>query len=544
MKLTRTGIRRFITTMIALTFTFTLAGCRDLFKRGVEQVIDKNKTQLYIGNYNGGLGFDWLRQVADAFEAVNTDVQVVINNEKDLFSDANLFTNIKLYNNDMYFVNAITYANFVGADLLLDVTDVVNSKVEGENLTIKDKLNPTLRDYYETEDGKFYGLPFFDSLFGTVYDVDLFEQEGYYFNSNNELITYDKANSTLSAGPNGIVGDYDDGLPATYSQWETLMSELKSNGITPYIWTGQYEYYRQRFITAAWADYEGKSNFDLNFNLNGEYTFKGDTETTPITVENAYRLQEQYGKTYALNFAASIVKNRYYATESFNTTNSHTMAQQQFLLSVTGNNRIAMIFEGGWWENEAKPFFSTMEKKYGEEYGISERRFAFMPFPKADDGSSNPRTTVISSTGNSMVMINKSTQNAELAKAFFKFAHSDESLRTFTRVTGSVRPFAYNLTDSDLSEMTYYAKNMHELYMSETTDISYITLYNHPSMVEDKTFFGTNWLWKATISGSVLTEPFYEFSQNSNLTVEAYALGLRNSYTKAIWDSKMKGYYA
>lgn len=544
MKLTRTGIRRFITTMIALTFTFTLAGCRDLFKRGVEQVIDKNKTQLYIGNYNGGLGFDWLRQVADAFEAVNTDVQVVINNEKDLFSDANLFTNIKLYNNDMYFVNAITYANFVGADLLLDVTDVVNSKVEGEDLTIKDKLNPTLRDYYETEDGKFYGLPFFDSLFGTVYDVDLFEQEGYYFNSNNELITYDKANSTLSAGPNGIVGDYDDGLPATYSQWETLMSELKSNGITPYIWTGQYEYYRQRFITAAWADYEGKSNFDLNFNLNGEYTFKGDTETTPITVENAYRLQEQYGKTYALNFAASIVKNRYYATESFNTTNSHTMAQQQFLLSVTGNNRIAMIFEGGWWENEAKPFFSTMEKKYGEEYGISERRFAFMPFPKADDGSSNPRTTVISSTGNSMVMINKSTQNAELAKAFFKFAHSDESLRTFTRVTGSVRPFAYNLTDSDLSEMTHYAKNMHELYMSETTDISYITLYNHPSMVEDKTFFGTNWLWKATISGSVLTEPFYEFSQNSNLTVEAYALGLRNSYTKAIWNSKMKGYYA
>lgn len=529
--------------VLLIVIIFVAAGCDGLFKRGGGDIIDKTRTQLYIGNYDGGLGHEWLEIVAQRYEEKNKEIQIIINNEKDLFGDANLLTNMPNYNNDVYFLNAITYRNYVAQGRLAEITDIVNSKYDNETLTIKEKMNPTLADYYQTKDNKYYAVPFFDSIFGSVYDVDLFEEEGFYYNTNGKLICFDPSNTTLSAGPNGISGDFDDGLPATYSEWQNLVNELKNSGITPYIWTGQYQYYRQRFLTAIWADHEGKDNFDLNFSLTGEYTFKGDTSPTNINIENAYLLQGQYGKEYALNFAEYIVKNRLYFSNSFNTTNSHTMAQQDYLLSATSNNRVAMILEGGWWENEAKPFFQVMEKKYGEEYGFGQRRFAYMAVPKADDGSSAPGTTLISSTGNSVVCINAKTSVLDIAKDFLKFVHSEESLRTFTKLTGSVRPYKYIMTNDDFKDMSYYAKNMYELYNSPTTEISYITLYHHPALIEEAAYFGSSWWWKATIQNVAYSEPFYEFSQDSALTTKKYVQGLKTTYSKSSWDSRLSNYF-
>ncbi|HHX79460.1 MAG TPA: hypothetical protein GX692_00120 [Acholeplasmataceae bacterium] len=526
---------------LVTALSLAVSGCK--FDRGQIDDIDPSKTQLYVGNYDGGLGDEWLRAVADKYEEENEDIQIIIVNEKDLFSDANLLTNMPNYSNDIYFINAITYRNFVAQNRLADITDIVNSKVDGEELTIKEKMNDTLAAYYETDDNKFYAVPFFDSLFGVVYDVDLFESEGFYYNTDGNLIAFDSNNTTLSSGPNGISGDYDDGLPATFSEWKHLVTELSNSGITPFIWTGQYEYYRLRYITSIWADYEGKENFDINFKLSGDYTFKGDSSPTKITIENAYLLQKQYGKEYALDYAEFIIKNRLYSNSSFNTTNTHTMAQQEFLLSAVTNNRIAMILEGGWWENEAKPFFNAMEKKYGEDYGFGNRRFGFMPTPKADGGTSDPATTLISSTGNSVVCINAKTTVLDIAKDFLKFAHSEESLRTFSRYTGSVRPYQYTLTEEDLAEMTYYAKNMYQLYTDENTKISYISLYYHDAFFEEASFFGTAWLWRSTINKLIYNEPFYEFSQDSTLTASKYAQGLETTYSKSNWDNRLSKYF-
>lgn len=527
--------------LLIIGLSLVVSGCK--FGRGPIDDIDPSKTQLYVGNYDGGLGDEWLRAVADRYEEENEDIQIFIVNEKDLFSDSNLLTNMPNYSNDIYFINAITYKNFVAQERLADITDVVNSKADGEELTIKEKMNDTLAAYYETEDNKFYAVPFFDSIFGTVYDVDLFESEGFYYNTNGNLIAFDSSNKTLSPGPNGISGDYDDGLPRTFTEWKNLVTELSYSGITPYIWTGQYEYYRQRYITGIWADYEGKENFDLNFKLNGEYTFKGDTTPTVISIENAYLLQKQYGKEYALNYVDYTIKNRLYSNTSFNTTNTHTMAQQEYLLSAVSNKRIAMILEGGWWENEARAFFNAMEKKYGEEYGFGQRRFGFMPTPKADDGTSALETTLISSTGNSVVCINAKTTVLDIAKDFLKFAHSEESLRTFTKYTGSVRPYKYDLIEEDFEVMTHYAKNMYQIYSDDKTQISYITLYYHNAFIEEANFFGTGWLWRSTINKLIYNEPFYEFSQDSTLTAKIYAKGLETTYSKANWDNRLSKYF-
>lgn len=535
--------KKILVLALIMLSVFSLSACNDGFYHGTEVTTDVNKTQLYVGNFDGGLGHAWLETVIDAFEEENPEVQVIINNEKDLYSDANLLTNMKNYNNDIYFLNGITYSNFVAQDLLADITDVVTGTITNEDESILDKMNPNLAEYYETEDNKFFAVPFFDSIFGLVYDVDLFEEEGFYFNTDGNMIAFDEGNTTLSSGPNGIEGDYDDGLPATYSEWETLTSNMKLFGVSPYIWTGYYDYYRMRYLTSIWADYEGKENFDLNFTFSGDYQFPEDSSSTTIDITNAYRLQEQPGKLYALNFAEDIIKGGLYTPNSFDTVNTHTMAQQEFLLSAVTSNRIGMIVEGGWWENEARSFFDTMAKNYGEEYGFGQRRFGFMPVPKADDGSSSSRTTLVSSTGNSVVVISKTTANLEIAKNFLEFVHRDESLRTFSRMTGSIRPYDYDLEEEDLNDMSYYAKNMFEIYSNENTDISYISLYYHDAFVEKRAFLGTNFWWQTNIDGNYYTDPFYELSQDSSLTAQMYFQGLQDNYTKSRWDTQMSEYY-
>lgn len=541
----------FKTAIIPLLSLTVLAGCggtgtnNNSVSEKESIVIDNTKTQLYIGNYDGDLGHAWLDEVAAKFVAENPDVQVIVNNEKELFGDANLQTNMPGYNNDLYFLNGMTYSAFVAKGLLSDITTEVTTALPGETKTIEDKMNSTHKKYYKTSDNKYYAVPFFDAVFGAMYDVDLFEDEGFYFNTDGELFC-DSTNTTKSAGPNGKTGDFDDGLPATFSQWKTMVDMMDETGVTPYVWTGKYEYYRQRFMTSIWADYEGKTNFDLNLSLNGTYTFPGDSEPTTITKENGYLLQNQKGKEYALEYAKYIIEHNYYNSDSFDTINSHTMAQNTFLLSVMNPkiNRIGMILEGGWWENNAKTYMGTMATKFGDEYAFGNRRFGFMPTPKADDGSSNPGTTLISSTGNSVVCINASSQQQELAKKFLRFAHTDESLRTFTRMTGSVRPYDYEITDADRNEMSYFANTMWDVYKSEDTQISYITLFQDNVFVSEPTFLGnTNWFWGSNVDGALYTDAFYEFSQDADLTVSQYLAGMKDKYSKTEWDKVMSQYY-
>ena len=137
---------------------------------------DPTKTYLNIGNYNGGLGEAWLRKVADNYQAQNPDVIVKINNDKDGFQENILTEKIEEYGNDLYFINGFNYNNLVNKGLAEDVTDIVNAPVEGETRTIASKIDSTLASYYKTKDNKYYALPFHVNVFGSVYDVDLFDE--------------------------------------------------------------------------------------------------------------------------------------------------------------------------------------------------------------------------------------------------------------------------------------------------------------------------------------------------------------------------------
>ena len=59
----------------------SLIGCKNSGEIGGEK-IDPNREQLYVGNFNGGLGSEWMAELDKAFEAAYPQYQVIVDNKK------------------------------------------------------------------------------------------------------------------------------------------------------------------------------------------------------------------------------------------------------------------------------------------------------------------------------------------------------------------------------------------------------------------------------------------------------------------------------
>lgn len=328
------GLKRVGTIFITILLAASATGCG---RFGGGNSDDPNT--LYVGNYQGGLGKAWLEEIAAKFEAENPGINVEIDEEKDRFGDSMLLQNIKHFRQDVYFLNQITYSNYVNAGVLADITDVVTEKREEtrlingvetvQSVSIEEKMDDYLADYYKWDgDGKYYAIPFYNSAFGAVYDVDLFDQMKYYFRDgytsledNPFVTTLDQSakGGKRTAGVDGEYGTSDDGLPATYDELLALMDLMKLDNVIPFMWNGQYYNYRERFFASLWADFEGKDNYNLNSSFDGEYTFPAGvlteeeatqwnavtnpdgSQTVQISNANAYLLQKQTGNASPFN---------------------------------------------------------------------------------------------------------------------------------------------------------------------------------------------------------------------------------------------------
>ena len=202
-----------------------------------ESVADKTKTVLNVATFDGGVGHEWLEEAALRFEDMYKDVSfedgkkgvdIVVAYDKDNYGGTTLAD--KTLNKDVYFTEGVEYYKYVNAGKVADITDVVTGSMEqfGETGTIADKLDENMKAYLTAKNDKYYMLPFYDGFYGFMYDVDLFEQEGFYVDEYKDNIIRQPGESQAdydarkSAGPNGVKGDYDDGLPATYEDFIDL----------------------------------------------------------------------------------------------------------------------------------------------------------------------------------------------------------------------------------------------------------------------------------------------------------------------------------
>ena len=460
-----------------------------------EEEIDETKTQLYISNFNGGVGTEWLEKHAARFEEEYKNVeftpgkfgvQVIIETHKGVSVDK-----FATERNEIYFLENCNYYDMLSTGHLLDITDVVQKDMAqfGEaGSSIESKMaaaGQAYVDYFKTSQGKYYAIPHYRSIYGITYDKGLFDEKGFYLFANGEVgATYADVEAGRAAkGPDGKAGTYDDGLPATYDDLWKVCRVMVESSVDPFTWSGQYKWYASCFMASLKADFEGEEasmayGFDSSkFHLDDEDTsndgkvtklvkeIKADgtvvyDEPTALTYQNGNEVYRSAGVYYANEFIYQIVKNNWYSSRSFNESVSHIDTQANYLLSKYGNDKqIAMLVEGSWWSHEASSYVQQMENRYKETF--AERGFALMPLPKATKAQVGETQTTLDASGSlACINANIDTNKIELAKTFLQFCETDKSLVEFLQTTGMTRGYGFNLADAEYKALTPFAQSV------------------------------------------------------------------------------------
>lgn len=538
----------------------------------VEQ-IDTEKTQLYVYNFYGGYGSDWLASLKERFEEAHKDdvweegkkgVQIFIHNDKTQIMT--FASQIPENRDEVYFTEYAYYYTLRSEGVMADITDALTEPLTeyGESESIVDKLSAEQQSFYGVKEGEkttYYGLPHYSGYSGLIYNVDLFDEEGYYFaetplGSSLEDQFVSKYNTNKSAGPDGKPGTSDDGLPATYEQFFQLCEFIASNKQTPVTWNGfDNTHYLTHLAAAFTADYEGLDQMMLNYTLGDQEdnvaadlaTIQDgklvmDSAPMEITEENGYELARQAGKYYALSFLHQLTTtDRYHNSLAFNTSFSHTNAQEDFLYA--GNDGVtadaAILVDGCWWESEANAVFDTMVASKGDAYSKYNRNFAWMPLPKATSEkvtsaaeAKNSYTLYDEVSSLCFVKSNIEAWKLPLAKEFIRFAYTDASLSDFTAITNTPKAVDYEMRDEDLARMTPFGRSLMEI--KNRADIVYPYSTN-PTYVNNQSYFGVNDSFYSKLGTSTRQWPSTAF-HDSKYTAEEYFSGMY-VYFKESWET-------
>lgn len=527
--------------------------------------IDTTRTQLYVGVYDGGLSANSLYTIKYKFEQKYKDVelepgkkgvQVMIVPSR-AYSDT-LKDTIKDFKIEV-FVSSSANAKFLGQKgLLLDISDVYNTSMqydfvrgttnpELEDVLYKDKIRTDIKNYFKESDGKYYGF-FTPTLFyGLIYDIDLFEENLYYFNPQGEFVQ--SLDEERSGGPDGNPEtEYDNGLPATYDQFFRLCDKMVEDGITPVMWGGTVQEYVSSLLIALATDHNGKEQAELNYNYDGtaRNLITGfDANGNPIigtpkliTAKNGYELYKQEGRYYALKFLERLVSNPdYYNEDATNNAFTHTDAEDAYIYSKFSNTRkrTAMLIDGNWWQKEAESSFDALVAEKGDSESYYNRRFGMLPLPKATEAKvGEPYTIIEYASGDGFVNGNIAAFKIPLAKAFVQFLATNESLVDYLAANFVAMPFEIDVGDR-IDELSPWAKSM----LNINTFATIATMYNKSKIFQNYStdLWWSERLWTSKIGGTTYNQPSIAMI-NYGITARQYFEGLANNWTETVWKNK------
>ena len=609
-------------------------------KSGNGTEVDTSKTQLYVSNYDAGIGRTWITAVGAEFEEAfknysfqegRTGVQIIYNHNRTT-NGVLLESSIANAKDNIFFTEGIDYPSMQTKGLVYDVTDIMemgaitgvdsNNNFTREEVSIKSKIDADFLSFLDrntdTDEENYYAFPFYLSVKAPIMDKDLWNENNYYLakgatpsefvvqalesggdveaakaqyesaiatlksgdKSNNWILVdengvykYDggEVNLGLSAGPDGKYGTYDDGMPATYDEFYLLMDELVGDSISPFIWTGKYPGYAETLSTNLFWDYEGAENLRVYYSLNGTVNDLAKIDSAGKIVRNddgspvlesytfnggradGYEVQRLIGKYEALKFVEKVAKSSgWVCKESDNTAVSHISAQSKFLTSCLPDSnidRVAMLLDGAWWQQESDQTFTIMEKK-DKKYSKDNRNLGFLSLPNANIDKLEYRKTndvkkIIVSQNDSFCVVNGNLKEGSpqlaVAKAFVSFIHNDEMLLRFMEKTNMSRALTIQ-SEKDYSKLSVYGKNLVN-YVNDAQVVYHYT--DNELFLKNYTYLtntASGWNWHTlTYKGELeLQYPMSSFRVEQNikngLTSENYFTGLYRYYKERVWD--------
>ena len=553
-----------------------------------EDSFDETKTTLGIKYYKGGLGRDWLDKVCDdfietfkdySFEPGKKGIQIRRGFEKqDVQVDA--VTKMK-ETYQLFVMENVDYYNFLSKNTMLDVTDVVtkgalkgissSNELDYENDSIESKMFVDSRDFYDVGSGankKFHGIPFYDSACSINYNIDLFEDRGFYFASGKtaedftdvELNSYtnvaplfvSSAEEERSLGPDGKTGiidgvnySLDDGLPATYKDFYALLTYMRNENVTPMAWNGYERGYLISLALNVWNSaigyqearnsitFSGTStkilDLDNNFypkkDKDGNYLYETDLN---IDSSNVYKVHQQEGLLGATQFVKNIMSNKdNYLADGFKSSFMHTTAQNYFINSddpTLVEKPIGMLVEGAWWNSEASSSYNGNDKHV--------KRFGIMPIPHPNASKIGEPNLTLSERDSTLFINAECPENLlPAAKMFLSYVNNERSLNTFTEKTDMVRLLNYEITQETYDKLTPYGQNAYRYFTSPNTKHVDWRPMTNEAYLRGSALSYRKWGYSIDASND---NPFNYFYQNENVTAEDYFAKI-NKYYSLSW---------
>ena len=521
--------KKIVTIMLNLVLLLGLGGCGR-----VEEGIRSDKEQIYVLCYDGGHGTQWFQDLCNKFnEETAFDLGYQIWPTFQKFNEQQLLSTIGTDQYRMYVSSPCAFTSAIYQDKLADISDILDDyAAEGEELTIGEKMvgPEQFMEIYSKHGEGLYAMPFAESVMSFVYDHDLFlKKKWYYFANETEdgaalreqgieysgsgdnltfvsstgETNYEAGDRILSAGKDGKYGTYDDGQPITEEEWrETLNMIANENYTYPLTWSGAVAPYANNVFAAVFAQYSGMDAFSTYFRfdsqgkeveliegigkedvVDGRVVYDESNKVSRvIKPENGQDVYKMEGVIKAYEFMNTYMNynnpnaEKYINRKGAENSNSQYDTQNQFILGIeqanNQNNPLsAMLLEGSWWEYEAKAMFDTLDI-YGE------REFRYMLLPDFEGQAMEKSAVSCEETGIYFLAKDSNTERLNVTKSFLKFLLSDESMRYFTRETGSILPYTYELTPEDEAALTPFARNVRELYY----DTENIEIVRHSQM--------------------------------------------------------------
>ncbi|MBQ3572178.1 MAG: hypothetical protein IJA15_05070, partial [Clostridia bacterium] len=413
-------VKKLLCCLFSLTIMFGTIACKEPDEivdnssggTDVEIEIDEKRTQLFVFNYAAGYGTEWMSEAIADYEALHANdvyeegkvgVQIVPTHMKKKRDAGEILQNRE----EVYFTESIVqYYQAINEGAFADITNAVvgfNPYESGKN--IESKMTEEQKSYYGYQkDGKtiYYGIPHYSGAFGLIYDIDLFDEKGFYFKDGyntssalEEHFIYAPSDKK-SAGPDGEYNTSDDGLPVTYKEFLDLCEYIAGVNVTPICWSGaNYAgyltmLYNQLVMNDAGLEeslltYTMKGTTSQLGTVNSDGEFIKDSTPTTITPETAYELYRHESKYTALKFLKALIETeKFHNDTAFTNTHEQTTAQDDFLWSGKDNmtTPMAMLADGVWWQAEANETFKAMETQV-TAWGKKNRNFGWMPLPKS-----------------------------------------------------------------------------------------------------------------------------------------------------------------
>ena len=519
---------------------------------------------LYVFNYDGGVGREWLDNIAAKFQEEYADYSFEEGKKGVIVEVTPGESNLSTLGTDKYnviFTEQVLYNDFISQGLLLDISDVVDGSFSAtsgitDSRTIEEKMSQTQRDAITAMDGKYYVIPHYEVYTGLTYDVDLFYKNVLFFKDGGGWTDID---AEKSVGPDGVRGTSDDGLPSSYEEFYKLMDRMVNVAmVVPFIWTGEFTNYTNDLLAGLWAACAGKNEFELNVNFDSSKTGtqatvinrfdeKGNPveEKIDVTPETGYMMSHQASKYYAYAFLEKLLSSSSYYSTEITEVLSHLGAQEEFIYSSLENDTpIAMLIDGSYWYNEAKDIFRRSENTYKEK--AKDRNFAWMPLPtqysgsvKEGEGKKNALLEILSSYSFINANIKDKPEIVKMAKMFLQYCYTEEALVDFSVTTGIPKALNYTVPEEKLAQLPRYQQSLFKV--KAESDIIYPYSDNKIFMVGQANFkFDQGSLiWGSTVNGTPYLNAYY--AMNRGVSAKDYFMGAWT--TENDWNDAYSVYF-